>query len=162
MTVRLVVSLGGGVRITPGTKGPLEDLANRLTDAETEVRVISQEPQGRGVTWGEVVIIYIATKALDNLTDKALDAFFARIAGVARKWAREQVQERSNAGHARVRPTFVEPRNQSGELVGPTVVKAEADSEGNIEVTEIPTDERFRRPIQFDPSWLEGNDPEGS
>jgi|GEM_PF-4287289 len=161
MTVRLVVSLGGGALISAGAEGPFENLANRLTDADTEVRVISQDPKGRGVTWGEVVLIYIAMKTLDNLTDKALDAFLARILGVAKTWARERVQEHINAGHA-VRPIFVEPLNQAGELVGSTLVKVEADSEGNIVVTEMPTEQHLRRPIQFDSSWLDDDEPQAT
>ncbi|MGA2531353.1 MAG: hypothetical protein ABSG36_19660 [Acidimicrobiales bacterium] len=158
----MVISLGGGVRVTPDTQGPLEDLASRLSNEDTEVRVVSQEPEGYGVIFGEVVVIYIVMKAIDNLTDKALDAFFARITEVAKKWARERVQERIDRGAKRVRATYVEPRNEKGEQIGPSV-KAEVDSNGVVEITvQEKAEYDFKRLVQFDPSWLEGEEDDGS
>lgn len=158
---RMVVTLGGGVRVTPDTQGPLEDLASRLGDEDTEVRVVSQEPEGYGAIFGEVVVIYIVMKAIDNLTDKALDAFFARITEVAKKWAKERVQERIDRGAKNVRSTHVEPRNDKGEQIGPSV-KAEANQYGVVQVmVQDKPEYDFRRPVQFDPSWLEGEEDDG-
>ena len=159
---RMVITLGGGVRVTPESEEPLQDLASRLTDGDTEVRIASQEPEGYGVIFGEVVVIYIVMKAIDNLTDKALDAFFARITDVAKKWAKERVQERIDRGAKRVRATYVEPRNEKGEQIGPSV-KAEADSNGVVEITvQEKAEYDFKRPVQFDPRWLEGEGDDGS
>jgi hypothetical protein len=154
----MVITLGGGLRVTPESQGPLEDLASRLTDADTEARVISQEPESYGTIFGEVVVIYIAMKAIDKLTDKALDALFVRITDVAKKWAKERVQGRIDRGAKRVRSTYVEPRNEKGEQIGPSV-KAEADSDGGVQITVQEKPEHdFRRPVQFDPGWLESEE----
>lgn len=56
--------------------------------------------------------------------------------------------------------TYVEVRDEDGSQVGASV-KAEATSEGEIKVTVVERGEYdFKRPIYFDPSWLEGGDGE--
>lgn len=158
MATRLVVTLGGGVRITSDTEGLLKELASRLADSDTEVRVTSQTPEGYGVIWGEVVIIYVAMKALDTLTEKALGAFIDRVVTTAKTWAKERVQERIDGGAKRVRATHVELRNELGEQVGPSV-SATADPSGDVAVTVSPKPEsNVRRPVEFDPEWLEGEE----
>jgi hypothetical protein len=52
----------------------------------------------------------------------------------------------------------VEPRNEKGEQIGPSV-KAEADSDGGVQITVQEKPEHdFRRPVQFDPGWLESEE----
>jgi hypothetical protein len=161
MATRLVVTLGGGVQITGDSEVPLKELASLLVDSETEVRVISQMPAGYGVIWGEVVIVYVAMKALDMLTNKALDAFMDRIMTAAKTWAKQRVQERIARGDRNVRATHVEIRNEQGEQVGPSL-SVEALSNRDVAVTVHPKPEyKFLRPVEFDPEWLEGRDGRG-
>jgi hypothetical protein len=157
----LVITLGGGRTVTGDRLPPLEDLASQLSDAETEIRIDSNPLPGLGVVFGEIVVIYIAMKAVDTLTEDALNALFARIVNVAKGWARKRVQDRIDAGMARVMATYVEPRDENGRQVGPSVA-ARANPDGEVEVTIEPVSEQgVTRPIFFDPSWLEGRDGSG-
>lgn len=156
---RLVITLGGGNAVAGDKLLALEALAARLSDTETDIRIETNPLPGLGVIFGEVVVIYVGMKALDTVTGNALDALFKRIVEVAKGWARERVQERIDRGAKRVMATYVEPRDEDGVQIGPSVA-ATANPDGKVDVTESPPPEQgMRRPIFFDPSWLEGQDP---
>lgn len=161
VTIRLVITLGSGIHALSDTEEVLNDLATGLRDAETEARVVLSAPEVYEGYYrfipGEVVVVYVAGKLIDALTEQARDAHLARITRVAERWARQRVQREVELASKHPLLTIVETRSEEGDQIGPSV-KAEVTSSGHIEVTVTPKDEavRFRRPVEFDASWLEG------
>ena len=85
---RLVLTLGGGWRFTDERREPIEHLAALLRDEDLEVGVVPPEPlQGLGAICGELALVYVLMKTVDNLTDRALDAAIDRITEPIKKWA---------------------------------------------------------------------------
>lgn len=131
--VQLVLSLGGGWRTTTDSDEALQQFAEMLRDPDTEVRIEIPEPGGYGVIWGEVVIIYLAMKTLDLLTDKALDALYERIADRAKEWTTKRVEDRVKAGKKRIMATTVRVAQEDGPEMGS--IRAEADAAGTVTTT---------------------------
>lgn len=99
---RLVLSLGGGNAVTDEKRAALEQLGAELAaKGGFEFRVESNPLPGAGVIFGEVVVIYFASKVIDRVTDNAVDRLMDRAIEVGREFARRRVQQRIDQGMKR-------------------------------------------------------------
>lgn len=92
------------------TPEKLAELVNELsTDYTADVGVVEQ--RGYGVTWWEVLIIYIATKGADAIVGRLYDEALNKIESSVKAWlARRRETEDGK------RPFFLAVYNEDGEL----------------------------------------------
>lgn len=101
--------------LVPGNPRDLtpEKLADLVSDlsADYSADVGVAEQRGYGVTWWEVLIIYIATKGADAIVGRLYDAALDRIESSVKAWlARRRETEESK------RPFFLAVYDEDGEL----------------------------------------------
>jgi len=158
--VRLVLTIGGGWKLTDERREPIEHLAEKLRSDGLEVSIVPPEPmRGVGLIFGELVLVYVVMKTVDNLTNRALDALIDRLTEPIKKWARDRVQERLDAKNARIRGTTVVVMDEEGRQIGPTIrVTAEPEGEPQVDVLPPPSEGEplVRRPM---PRPEEGDRP---
>jgi hypothetical protein len=73
------------------------------------------EPGRVGVVFGEVVWIYPGVKAIDVVTDHAIEAMFGRILDTVKAWGRERFGRRKDA--PRPRPMSVQIVDEDGNVL---------------------------------------------
>ena len=130
---QIIITLGGATRLTDSSRGPLNDLAGELTSDDVGAKVASQDFGGTGVTFGEVVILYLWTQGTDVLVGRVFDAMIDRVIQIAKGWAGRRVQERiEDEKIVRVRSTFVTLVDQDGNIYGKVVAEGQ---DGQLKVT---------------------------
>jgi len=94
-----------------------EELAAQLRDLDFDVRREDRymEPGRVGVIFGEVVWIYLGMKAIDVVTDHALEAALERVLHKVKTWGRERFGKR--AGVSRPRPMTIQIADEDGKLM---------------------------------------------
>jgi hypothetical protein len=94
-----------------------EDLAARLRDLQHNVRREDRymKPGRVGVVFGEVVWIYLGVKAIDVVTDHAIEAMLRRLLDTVKAWGRERFGRRENA--PRPRPMSVKIADEDGNIL---------------------------------------------
>lgn len=109
-----------------------EELAERLRELNQVVRRDdAYMEQGRyGVTWGEMVSLYVGMKAADVVTNHALETLLNRILEVVRRWGRERFEGRRNA--ARKRPTFVGILDEDGRVLKKWSIGEDGEQESSL------------------------------
>jgi len=149
---RLGITIGGGWTLSDQRRADVETFVAVLdpsVDIATIVPPRPMKPGHRGLAWGEIVIVYIGMKALDLVTEKALDEAARRILESAKKWARGRVQGR--LGNARVMSTFVQVRDEDGRSLG-FVSANPTDDKSDVVISEAKPDDSVTPP-PFD--WAE-------
>lgn len=95
--------------LTPEKLMPLvDDLSEQYT---TDLGTVQQ--RGYGVTWWEVLLIYVASKGADAVVGRAFDELLDRLEAAVRAWLsgrRDQTENRS-------RPLHVAVYDEDGELI---------------------------------------------
>lgn len=124
------------------TASAWEDLAERLRDLGHDVRREDRymEPGRYGVVFGEVLAIYIGMKALDVVTDHAMEAALKRVIETVKAWGRERFGKRRDA--ARPRPISIAFLDENGRVIKSWKI----DQEGEQEQTGPNEDENADRP----------------
>ena len=94
-----------------------EELADQLRDLGHDVRREDRymEPGRRGITFGEVVAVYIGMKALDTVTGHVMDAALQRIIDAAKAWGRERFGKRGDAPNPR--PVVITFFDEEGKVI---------------------------------------------
>lgn len=109
------------------TPQKLADLVSDLsTDYSADVGVVEQ--RGYGVTWWEVLLIYIGTKGVDAIVGRAFDEALDRVEASVRRWVSGRRQAEDTT-----RPFFFAIYDEDGELV--KAIELPRDDEAN-DVTE--------------------------
>src|SRR4051812_23695489 len=77
----------------------LDELADLVTAAGFDVERCyrEQQPGSRGVTWWEVVYIYLGMKAVDTATSRVFDATLDRVVTAAKTWARTRLLRKESS-----------------------------------------------------------------
>jgi hypothetical protein len=117
-------------RLLPERLAALQDLENEIADGgftvDTEYR--EQRPGTYGVTWWEVVLIYLGTQGLDNLTSHAFDTLLEKLADVAKAWARRRFKKKLDA-HSNPRPEFFAILDDDGKVLRAWKIDARGESD---------------------------------
>lgn len=94
-----------------------EDLAARLRDLQHDVRREDRymEPGRVGLIFGEVVWIYLGVKAIDVVTNHAIEAMLDRILDTVKAWGRQRFGKRKDA--PRPRPMSVQIVDEDGKVL---------------------------------------------
>jgi lipopolysaccharide/colanic/teichoic acid biosynthesis glycosyltransferase len=157
---RLVVTTPGFASVAGDRGESLEDLTRELTGDGIEARLVSQtvESPGRGVTFGEVVVIYIAGHVLDALSNEAFAFLVKGVLDKTRRWAAARFRKRASL--PRPSPIIVEFRRTDGSLIGDVRVEKTATDDVKVTVTDADraNDDWPRRPLQ-PLTWLDEEDP---
>lgn len=106
-----------------------ETLANRLRGLDNEVIREDRymEPGRRGVIFGEVIAIYIGLKALDVVTDHALEVALERVLVTTKEWARKRFRARSDA--PRPRPISITFYDEDGRIIAAFTITKDGERE---------------------------------
>lgn len=120
--------------LTPETLEPLvADLSEHYT---ADVAVTQQ--RGYGVTWWEVLIIYVASKGADAIVGRAFNEILDRLEATVRAW----LGRRREAAEEKSRPFFMAVYDEDGELLRALELPVDGDP---IDVTDRER-EKGRRP----------------
>lgn len=109
-----------------------EDLAERLRGLGHEVRREDKymEPGRLGLTWYEVVLVYLGIKALDTVTGDAMDAVLHRVIDVAKVWGRERF--RKEPDKPRLRPLVISFLDEDGTVLHSWKIDKDGDGEQTL------------------------------
>jgi hypothetical protein len=127
--VRLIVYKPDTERFLEERITALDELADGLAALGHDVkRNYHEQPPGRyGVTWWEVVYIYLGMKAIDAMTSRALDAVLDKIVETAKHWARGRMARKETN-----RPEYFAVLDAEGKVLRSWKI----DKEGEEEQTE--------------------------
>jgi hypothetical protein len=132
--VWLVITTPSGVGFSDDVQEGLQELAHMLRDESSDVEIARPDPmRGNGVIFGEVVLIYIGMKAVDHLTDRAVDDLLGRLLEPVKAWAKRRVQTRIDRGNKRIKGTIVSVHDESGRQISPTI-RATGEEGGDARV----------------------------
>jgi hypothetical protein len=137
--VCLVLTTPSGVVFSDDVQEGLQELARMLRDEWSDVAISRPDPmRGYGVIFGEVVLIYIGMKAVDHLTDRAIDDLLGRLLEPLKAWAKRRVQTRIDRGNKRIKGTIVSVHDESGRQISPTIrAMGEEGGEARVDVVDI-------------------------
>jgi len=141
--VRLIIYKPGTERFLEERINALDELAGELATMGHDVeRDYHEQAPGRyGITWWEVVYIYVGMKALDAVTSRALDAMLDRIVETAKRWAHERMAHKRTS-----RPEYFAVLDTEGKVLRSWKI----DKEGEEEQTEKDRKSPIRRPARRD------------
>jgi hypothetical protein len=136
--VWLVLTTPSGVGFSDDVQEGLQELAHMLREESSDVAIAPPDPMlGLGVIFGEVVLIYIGMKAVDHLTDRAIDDLLGRLLEPLKAWAKKRVQTRIDRGNKRIKGTIVSVHDESGCQISPTIrATGEEGGEARVDVVE--------------------------
>jgi hypothetical protein len=117
----------------------VENIANAGFSVDTEYH--EQQPGTYGVTWWEVVLIYLGTQSLDSLTSHAFDKVIDKLADVAQTWARRRFKKKLDS-HPNPRPEFFAILDDDGNVL--QAWKIDAQGESDQTATTLPNPPRPR------------------
>jgi hypothetical protein len=137
--VWLVLTTPSGVVFSDDVQDGLQELAHMLREESSDVAISRPDPmRGYGVIFGEVVLIYVGMKAIDHLTDRAIDDLLGRLLEPLKGWAKKRVQTRIDRGNKRIKGTIISVHDESGRQVSPTIrATGEQGGEARVDVVEI-------------------------
>lgn len=120
--------------LTPEKLEPLvADLSEHYT---TDVGVVEQ--RGYGVTWWEVLLIYLASKGADAIVGRTFDEALDRLVTAVQSW----LGRRRDAAEEQSRPFFMAVYDEDGEILRALELPVDGDP---IDVTDRER-EKGRRP----------------
>jgi len=87
------LKVGGAEVLSEDLSEGFRDLSAALAEVGITSEVDYQPPQGRGVTWYEVTLIYLGMKAADAVSGHVLDATIERISAAVVGWAKSRFRK---------------------------------------------------------------------
>jgi hypothetical protein len=116
-----------------------EALASQLRGLDNEVIREDRymEPGRRGVVFGEVIAIYIGLKAVDVITDHALEAALERVLAATKEWARSRFRARARP------PISISFYDEDGRTIATFTITKDGEQERS------PTEDQQPGPTPF-------------
>ncbi len=130
--VEATMRIGGATRLTPDRLEDIEDLINRLRQSYVSSELAYAPPGGAGVTWWEVLGIYVGS----HVTDALIGDLVSKLVDGTVDWIRAKAR-RSRDNDKAMRP-------QSITIYGPDgkpLKKILGKSEDEIEIIDDPADD---------------------
>lgn len=116
--MEVLVYKPGTERSLPERLEALDRLEEAIAEAgfSTSRETHEQAPGAYGVTWWEVICIYVLSHGLDSLTNHAFEQLIDKLAEVAKGWARGRFTKKLE-DHPNPRPEFFAILDESGKAL---------------------------------------------
>jgi hypothetical protein len=120
----------GTERFLPERMEALQELEDDITRAGFSPSSEShqQAPGSYGVTWWEVVLIYVGTHALDSVTSNAFDSLIHKLANTVKTWARRRFSKKL-LSHPNPRPEFFAIMDEDGNVLQAWKIDARGETD---------------------------------
>jgi hypothetical protein len=129
---RVLIERGGLEFLTDQRRDDLQELLADVTGLGYVVDLDfgpEPEPGKYGVTWLEVVAIYVGAKVLDGMTADAIDIAVKKLANTAVDWAKARFRKHPD----NTRPQYISLYGPDGELLKSVQVDPKGDVQDHTE-----------------------------